>query len=555
MTTTAGTIPIGVAPTVKPPVVITRAEWGWVIGVSLLVLLVSSLPMLVGYAVQTPDQRFMGTLYDQPDYFINLARVQLGARSEFRFRSIVTSEPHASEPILYYYIMLGAVGRLLGLSVTAIYEISRLLGGLVELALIYKFIARFVSEIGIRRLSFLLVSLASGLGWLLIFTPWFSRPNQSPMDFWLADGYLIFSLLGFSHFGWSLAALLAAFLAWLDYAEAPTVNRLLWLMAFGLLLSFIQIFEIVLLDAVILLDGLRRLYLARTRWKAFLAAGIGVGLLQLLAGLPFALALQTNPLVRVWADQVRPVMPPPQYLVEGYGLLWVLAGVGLVVAWHSRSQVLAFPAIWLVGVTFFIYIPNPFQYRLLLGLEVPLGLFAGLGFAKTICPWVLAHLPLRWQSPRVGWWLTALTLIALLPSTLYVISGNVLLAATHWQGAYVTGGQVAAIDWLQANAQRDEIVLAELKIGGALPGWIGQHTYFGHFGETINFSQKQQLVDQFFSTMPDPERRTLLRNNDIRYIYYGPDEKRLGNFDPTHESYLSMRYQSADTAIYAVVNP
>jgi uncharacterized membrane protein len=142
-----------------------------------------------------------------------------------------------------------------------------------------------------------------------------------------------------------------------------------------------------------------------------------------------------------------------------------------------------------------------------------------------------------------------------MPSTLYVVGEFTFLASVHWKEAFVSGGQVAAIDWLQANTQREEIVLANLKVGGALPGWIGQHTYFGHFAETIDFDGKQRLIQRFFSDMPDSDRRTLLRANNIHYIYYGPDEQGLGSYDPSVQTFLTRRFQSGDTTIYQVVDP
>lgn len=521
----------------------------------MLAVLASSLPMLVGYAVQTPDQRFMGTLYDRADYFTNLAKIQLGLRGEYRYRSLFTSEPVSSEPILYYYITLGAVGRLFGASATFMYEGSRLLGGLVALGLVYKFIARFIDDVSRRRLIFLLAITGSGLGWLLIGTPLFSYPQQSPMDFWLADGYLIFSIMGFSHFTWSLAALLAAFMAWLDYAEAPSWRRLLWLVAFAALLGFIQIFEIVLLDVVLALDAVRRLYAKRAFWWPYVGAGLGVGAVELVGGLPFVYALKTNPLLQLWSYQGRTLSPAPQYFLEGYGLLWLLAGVGLWLAWQRRNERLVFPALWLLGVALIVYTPNTIQYRWILGLAVPLTILAGFGFTEVVRPWLLRRLPARWQGPRAVWWLTAFMLILLMPSTLYVVAGNTFLAANHWREAFVSSGQVAAIDWLQTNVQRDDIVLADLKIGGALPGWIGQHSYFGHFAETMDFDGKQNRINQFFADMSDADRRAMLRSGNIRYVYFGPDEKSLGHFNPATVPYLILRYQSADTAIYQVQDP
>ncbi len=534
---------------------ITPAEWRWVSIVSILALLVSSLPMLAGYAAQTPDQRFVGTVYDVQDYFSNLAKAQLGLRGEYRYRSLFTSEPHASEPIIYFYILLGAVARLSGLSPQLIYELSRWSGGLVLLALIYKFIAYYIEAVAIRRLSFILALTASGLGWLLISTPAFSFPNQSPIEFWLADGYILFSIMAFAHFGWSIAAMLAAFLAWQAYADDPSPKRFVWLLAFSSLLGLIQIFELALFDLVIGLDALYRLYRDRSRWKSFFAAGFIIALTQFAILWPYLWATQTNPMIQVWTQQSRTLSPPPQYFLFGYGLLWVLVILGFIWAWRQRVTTLIFPALWLGAVALLLYSPDGIQYRWLEGVQVPLSIFAGLGLAYVARPWLLAHLPARWASPRAGWWITVLSFIILMPSSLYLVAGNTLLASIHWKEAYFTGGQMAGMNWLQANTQPDDIVLSDLKIGGALPGLMGHHPYYGHWAETMNVAAKKQLVEQFFSTMTDADRQALLHDNHIHYVFYGPDEQKLGAFNPSAVTYLSSRYQSGDTTIYAVVEP
>jgi len=535
--------------------VVTRTEWKWVIFVIVLTLLVSSLPILVGYASQTPNQRFVGALYDVQDYFSHLAKIQLGLRGEFRYRSLFTAEPHPSEPIIYNDILLGAIARPLGLSAPLIYEVSRLLGGLVLLAMIYKFIAYYVEAVPLRRLAFILAIVSSGLGWLLISTPAFSFPNQSPIEFWLADGYILFSIMAFPHFGWSIAALLAAFLAWQIYAAEPAPRRLFWLVGFSALLGFMQIFELALLDVVIGLDALRRLYGKRAFFKPYLIAGVIIGVLQLAMVWPYIHATQTNPLIQVWTQQSQTLSPAPYYYLFGYGLLWVFVILGLVWAWRQRATEFIFPALWIGGVALLIYSPDGIQYRWLEGVQVPLSIFAALGLALVARPWLVSHLPARWQSPRAAWWVTTLTLILLMPSNLYLVAGNSLLASIHWKDAYLTEGQVQAMDWLQANSQPDDTVLAAAKIGAALPGWTGHRTYYGHWAETRNFAAKTEVVQGFFSTMSDEQRQALLYDNDIHYVFYGPEEQALGGFDPTSKLYLASRYQDSDTTVYQVVAP
>lgn len=105
---------------------VARREWCWVVGVSLLTLVISTLPILAGYLAQTPELRFVGALYDVQDYHSHLARMHLGAHGELRYRSLFTPEPHTSEPVILYDFLLGWTASRVGLGAWAAYELSRL---------------------------------------------------------------------------------------------------------------------------------------------------------------------------------------------------------------------------------------------------------------------------------------------------------------------------------------------------------------------------------------------------------------------------------------------
>ncbi len=533
---------------------IDRREWRWALAVALAALLVSSIPLLAGYLAQTDELRFAGAVYDISDYFSHLAKIQLGARGEFRYRSLFTPEPHASEPVIYNDILLGAIAAPLGIRPAAIYELSRLLGGLVMLLTVYKFIASFLPDLSTRRLAFLIAIVSSGLGWLFLTHPAFTYPNISPIEFWLADGYLLFSIMAFPHFGWSIAALLAAFMAWRAYADQPGPRRLFWFLAFSTLLGLIQIFELALLDAVIGLDALGRFIRSRSVKTGAVFKTAPVWALQLLMLWPYLYAIQTNPLFQVWSQQSRTLSPAPHYYLIGYGLLWPLVIMGLAWAWRQRKAQLLFPALWLGAAAALVYSPNGIQYRWLEGAPVALAIFAAIGLESVAVPFIVSHLPLRRQPPRLWWWATALIVVAMMPSTLYLVAGNTLLAATHWKEAFFTRGQVEAMEWLAANSQPDDTVLADLKLGNAIPGWIGHRAFYGHWAETMFYAQKGQQVAAFFSTLPDADRQALLRDYGVRYVIHGPDERKLGNFVPGRAPYLQLQYQNEDTAVYEVVS-
>jgi len=124
-------------------------------------------------------------------------------------------------------------------------------------------------------------------------------------------------------------------------------------------------------------------------------------------------------------------------------------------------------------------------------------------------------------------------------------------AVVHDPHIYITSNEAAAIDWLQANARSDDIVLAAPETGAFIPAFAGQRVVYGHPYETVEADRKRQLVDDFFAGKTD--RVTLLRDTPINYVLIGPRERRLGSVDPALLPIHAV-FTSGDVILYAV-NP
>ncbi|MEK7786293.1 MAG: hypothetical protein AAB658_12850, partial [Chloroflexota bacterium] len=109
---------------------ISRAEWTWTAAASLLVLLLSSAPIIAGYIAQTPEQIFNGAVYDRLDYSVHLASIQTGLRGSWQYPLLHSSEQIPPAYVKTFYIAVGQMGRILPLSAPALYEVTRWLFGL-----------------------------------------------------------------------------------------------------------------------------------------------------------------------------------------------------------------------------------------------------------------------------------------------------------------------------------------------------------------------------------------------------------------------------------------
>jgi hypothetical protein len=55
--------------------------------------------------------------------------------------------------------------------------------------------------------------------------------------------------------------------------------------------------------------------------------------------------------------------------------------------------------------------------------------------------------------------------------------------------------------------------------------------------------------------MSDSQRQALLREHGIRYVFHGPDERSLGDFEPEAASYLALRFRADSATVFEVVGP
>ena len=490
------------------------------------------LPYVLAALAAGDAYHFVGFLINPMDGASYLAKMRQGWEGSWRFVLPFTAEPGEGAYLFTFYLFLGHVARLTGLSTVLVFHIVRVLGALVLLLALARLVDRvFSGEPGLARVGFALAAAGAGMGWLLMFSGYLTS------DTWVAEAYPFLSMFSNPHFAIGLAILLWYFSLLL--VDGEKTHQLLLMLA-GLAVSVILPFGIVV---GLLIAGVV------TLWK-WLEARIfdwqPVFWFGLLGG-PFLLyqywAAQADPVLAGWNAQNVTITRPVWDVIISLSPALPLALLGAYTLWREREN----PArrlliAWFVLGLALIYVPFSLQRRFMLGLFVPTALLAVFG---------IAYLRQRFNRPLRGL-VPALLVLSVLTNVLLVL---ILLmgAVTHAPELSLIRDEHRAAEWIRDHTAPDALVLASPEIGQWLPGLTGRRVIYGHPYETVNAQGEQAAVEAFFrepAAVPPDDR--LLQTRGVSYIFYGPREADLALGSAPNFSALPIVFQSGPVMVYEV---
>jgi hypothetical protein len=511
---------------------INRDEWRWATIWAVVLIVISTLPYLIAYLATPGDLFYAGFLSNPQDGNAYLAKMQQGLRGDWLYRLPYTAEPHKGEFLFTYYILLGHVSRWTRLPLILIFHLARAINGLFLLLVLYYVIAFFLHDIAQRQFAFTITALGSGFGWLAVFLV------GNTVDMWVPEGYIFYSIFVNPHFPLAIVLMILA-IAW---SVTPWgVTRIDWRRLMGLFLctvalSVVQPFALLTVGVVLLVYAFVRWVQRRRLPRREIVSGAVIGA----TGLPFVinayLASVRNPVFAAWSAQNQTLSPPPWDYAISYGIVLLLGLFGLRAAIRRRRDSDLLLLIWTTCTMALLYVPFSLQRRLVMGLIVPLGMLATMGWYA---------LPLR-RRPRkvVTWTVASLT-------TLFLIGLSLFGALTRHELLFLTRDERAALHWLSANGAPDALVIAAPQTGLYIPAWTGQRVFYGHRFDTANAELRQAQLLALFQE----GSRTLLQENaspQADYLFYGPRERALdrGNWQP--DPAWKVIYQQETVTIYAL---
>jgi len=518
-----------------------KKDFLWIFIVSVLILFWGSIPTWAGYQAETQELRFRGLYYDSQDYAVHIATMESGRQGEWAYQFRFTTESHNPAYIRLFYIVLGHFSRWLGLAPEILFHLTRWILGLVALFALYRLMQRVFSDRFWARTAFLLAALGSGLGWLQLIFNWTSS-KITPIDFWLIDGYVFFSLSVFPHFAFVAAAMCIVLSLWLDFLKKPRWMNIAWIGLTAVLVQLVNPIAFATVDVSLFGAALFSWW----NTKKIRREDIGGLLTIAIAQIPLLaynfIVLNNDPLWSQFTAQNQTLSPPPDYYFWGFALFWPIAIIGMTAASRTKSSALGAAVFWTISAFLLAYAPLYIQRRFLQNITIPLAMLATAGLIKLFETGTA-------RSPGMLRWRPSLVILFVFLASISSIQlglGQVAYLQTHPENLYYPASLDGAIDWFRGNAQYNDFVLASGATSQVLAQKAGLRAYFGHEMETLDYKTKQLHVQAFFQG-----ELLELASSPIKWVVYGPSERKFSPDFQTTDN-LELVYDNQELQIYQV---
>lgn len=540
---------------------ISRREWFFVFAISLLVVIVTSLPLLFGIANTPSDKIFTGTHFAAPnDWFVYYSHIEQAKEGRLFFVNLFTVEPHHKIVYIFWFI-IGLFAKLFNLSPLAAFNISRVFLIFVLLSFLYIFSSYLFTDKIKRKLSLIILSFSSGLGLLLIYRiikyPYnFTNGRFTwPFDLWVPESNTFLTMYYSPHFITSLLCIVLIFFTTLLYVDSGRVRysfysglSALFLFAFHPF-HVITIFTVIFAYFVILfLRGQKFLFLLKHYLILFC--------LSLPSIFYYIYLLKFDTLTATRAAQNITLSTSLPVTIIGYGFLFLFSIFALKVFIERKeiSNKELFILVWFIAQFLILYFPVNYQRRLSAGLHVPMSLL-------TVYALVYFYHYFKNSDTSFKKFIWGNRYVVIMALVTLMISSNLFQVATDFfmykdqrLFTYVDKSYVEAAYWLRDQGLDHKVFNSSENIINLLPAYSLNQVYVGHGVETPSFRQKQLEVEDFFVTNRSEDfEQAFLRDRGIDTIFYSNKEKILGDYNPESKSYLSKIYSNDKVSIYKVL--
>lgn len=512
--------------------------------IAILILAFSSIPYWVANSAETDEILFRGAYFDEMDYGVHLSMMQAGRMGNWTYEMRFTTEEHNPAFLRLFYIFLGHISKWINLSVETTYHVARWLFGFIALYSIQQLCIRVFEEKKIAWAAFLLAVIGGGAGWIQLILNDPVLKDIAPIDFWLIDAYIFFSISIFPSFSFTLALMATALNLYLDYLITNKWQTIFWI---SLLAVISQLTNPIAFAVIDIASAGATFFIwwknKKIEVQQFYALGI-LAIVQIPLLVYNFLVLNRDPVWSQFTSQNETLSPPPNYYFWGFLPFLIFALYGVFLAFREKNQNMVAMSTWAISGFILAYLPVLIQRRFLLGITIPLGILAIYGLDQLIKQVSIRMPGLLKREKLIYFTYIILSSISFINLSL----GTSLYMQTRPEDNFYPRDLEAALMWLDQNAQPNEFVLGDIKTGQIVAQRTRLRTFAGHPMETLFFDDKIKNIEDYYKgNSPD----NWINDENIQWVIYGSYEKEIApSFIPSSD--LDLVYQNKTVFIYKV---
>lgn len=461
------------------------------------------------------------------DYPTYLTKMKIGYEGGWQYINRYTTEAHSPSYIFLFYIMLGHLARVFNLDIAFAFHAARIVLSFMALGTLYKFLSKY--------------SHCKNPMTLFLMTIFISGAFSIKLD--LAPQYHIFSgMMGYAHYMLTLSCLLVFFDSILDFSLGK--NRLICLLkaaATLIILAVVHPFMVVLAGltatGTVFLTGRFR-------------ASLPILVVSALSVTPFMLyfyyVFSYNPVLVGWREQAGNALTTVNLFLFGIASIYSYGAIFLIFLGKlKRTPLNNLSVSWLtVGIVL--------SYTNLISSSLQWLFFASIPIA--CLSWELVnHIEMTGAfQVKIGQRSIVSCLLIffpILPSLIFLIFLDVQAFRTvsnkeMHRDTFIKESDMQCLQWLDKNSDKQDVILADSRWGMLIPVYTGVLPYLGHHHETIQYKEKKEQTEKFFSTdYPDEAAELFLLKKKIKYIL-------ISNNDKVDYSFLEQVFQGDSLTLY-----
>lgn len=514
------------------------------------------------------DLSFANKLYDQnrefvlehnyywPDFNLYLSKIRQGWEGRFLAKEVYSSEPHQGSLIQIFYVNLGHAGKILGLDPNFSYQLGRLILTPTVLLVIFLLCQYIFKNTLWQILGFILVVM-SGSFPRFITDQAGQMTVQRYMEWWSnIDSLQRIAFIPHILFGQAVSFGLLYILmkkdwkvSWKGVAVYAGVGNILGLVFPPSLLT---------LNATVILVVI--INIIKTR-------NVKIGSLLL-----FAVALSLPSQIYIWTltkeipwialvnvHRINHMLVPFNEYLLALGPIVILAVIGIIIALIKKEKNVRPLILWLIVTYGFTILFTHYKEQSPLrftqtGVHIPLGILGTYAL---------------FQSKKI-----INKTIVYIFITLYIVENIFIMKLSwDWQELFISvrakanipavpyppqtlhplKNWMTAIRWIGTNTNKNDVVLAEFSAGNYIPAYTGNTVYLGQVN-TYDYDKKYALLQKFFrGEMTWNEAQEFLKTGNIRYVFFGPQEKEEMHGKNLEDYYVFFKpiYKNDNVTIYS----